>query len=179
MRHVTEDPCTRNNTGRGGSPVVGASRRLRNINSGTLPFFAQYSWLQMSFRLAASAGVARLHRIRALKPNPAFFEISYGGAGRRRICSLHLVDGCCYKTLGRRPYFRHASRLPEWRGPRPAALVLLGVRQVALSWRAGVNWLRGRRQTGGMMLKWLRAVARFFQKTIGWNRIGVLLSVAI
>src|SRR5215510_11302476 len=43
-------------------------------------------------------------------------------------------------------------------------------------WR---QWLRGRRQTGGMMLKWLRAVARFFQTTIGWNRIGVLLSVAI
>src|SRR5262249_4783843 len=43
-------------------------------------------------------------------------------------------------------------------------------------WR---QWLRGRRQTGGMMLKWVRAVARFFQKTIGWNRIGVLLSVAI
>jgi uncharacterized membrane protein YbhN (UPF0104 family) len=30
-----------------------------------------------------------------------------------------------------------------------------------------------------MMLKSLRAMARFFQKTIGWNRIGVLLSVAI
>jgi uncharacterized membrane protein YbhN (UPF0104 family) len=30
-----------------------------------------------------------------------------------------------------------------------------------------------------MMLKSLRAVARFFQKTIGWNRIGVLLSIAI
>jgi uncharacterized membrane protein YbhN (UPF0104 family) len=30
-----------------------------------------------------------------------------------------------------------------------------------------------------MMLNWLRAVARFFQTTIGWNRIGVLLSVAI
>ncbi len=29
------------------------------------------------------------------------------------------------------------------------------------------------------MLKSLRAVARFFQKTIGWNRIGVLLSIAI
>jgi uncharacterized membrane protein YbhN (UPF0104 family) len=29
------------------------------------------------------------------------------------------------------------------------------------------------------MLKSLRAVARFFQNTIGWNRIGVLLSVAI
>ena len=29
------------------------------------------------------------------------------------------------------------------------------------------------------MLNWLRAVARFFQNTIGWNRIGVLLSLAI
>src|SRR5262249_27565979 len=30
-----------------------------------------------------------------------------------------------------------------------------------------------------MMLKWLRALARFFQTTIGWDRVGVLLSVAI
>jgi len=30
-----------------------------------------------------------------------------------------------------------------------------------------------------MMVRSLRAVARFFQKTIGWNRIGVLLSIAI
>ena len=29
------------------------------------------------------------------------------------------------------------------------------------------------------MLKWLRAVARFFQDTIGWHRIGVLLSLTI
>ena len=29
------------------------------------------------------------------------------------------------------------------------------------------------------MLKSLRAVARFFQKTIGWNRIGIILSIAI
>ncbi len=29
------------------------------------------------------------------------------------------------------------------------------------------------------MLNWLRAVARFFQNTIGWNRVGVLLSLAI
>ena len=29
------------------------------------------------------------------------------------------------------------------------------------------------------MLKSLRAVARFFQKTVGWNRVGVLLSLAI
>jgi uncharacterized membrane protein YbhN (UPF0104 family) len=30
-----------------------------------------------------------------------------------------------------------------------------------------------------MMLKWLRAVARFLQKTIGWNRIGLILSITI
>src|SRR5262249_55350543 len=101
MRHVTEDPCTRNNTGRGGSPVVGAPRRLRNINSGTLPFFAQYSWLQMSFRLAASAGVARLHRIRALKPNPAFLRIVRRGRAASDLL-MTPPDGCCYKTLGRR-----------------------------------------------------------------------------
>ena len=29
------------------------------------------------------------------------------------------------------------------------------------------------------MLKAIRAVARFFQRTIGWNRIGVILSIAI
>ena len=29
------------------------------------------------------------------------------------------------------------------------------------------------------MLDWLRAAARFFQNTIGWNRIGVLLSLTI
>ena len=29
------------------------------------------------------------------------------------------------------------------------------------------------------MLNWLRAVARFLTNTIGWNRIGVLLSLAI
>ena len=29
------------------------------------------------------------------------------------------------------------------------------------------------------MLKAVRAVARFFQTNIGWNRIGVLLSLAI
>src|SRR5665647_2007238 len=34
-------------------------------------------------------------------------------------------------------------------------------------------------RAGGKMLNSLRAVARFFQNTIGWNRIGVLLSLAI
>ena len=29
------------------------------------------------------------------------------------------------------------------------------------------------------MVKWLRAVARFLQKTIGWNRIGLILSITI
>ncbi|HET9716194.1 MAG TPA: UPF0104 family protein [Pseudolabrys sp.] len=29
------------------------------------------------------------------------------------------------------------------------------------------------------MLKWLRAITRFFQKTVGWNRVGVVLSLTI
>src|SRR5262245_32286578 len=43
------------------------------------------------------------------------------------------------------------------------------------AWRTAVRL----RQTGGTMYKSVRAAALFFQKTIGWNRIGVLLSVAI
>src|SRR3954470_4659355 len=47
-REVTDEPCTKNSTGRGDSPALGAPRRLRNIHSGTSPFLAQYSLLQMS-----------------------------------------------------------------------------------------------------------------------------------
>src|SRR6476660_3808867 len=47
-REVTEEPCTKNSTGFDGSPGFGAPTRLRNIHSGTSPFFAQYSLLQIS-----------------------------------------------------------------------------------------------------------------------------------
>jgi hypothetical protein len=57
--------------------------------------------------------------------------------------------------------------------------VLLGVGQDALFGARGAGGDVARAKTGGMMVKSLRAVARFFQKTIGWNRIGLILSVAI
>ena len=46
-REVTDEPCTKNTTGRAGSPAFGAPSRLRNIHSGTSPFLAQYSPLQI------------------------------------------------------------------------------------------------------------------------------------
>src|SRR3954454_13588056 len=54
-REVTDEPWTKNSTGRGGSPALGAPSRLRNIHNGTSPFLAQYSLLQIS---PASDGAA-------------------------------------------------------------------------------------------------------------------------
>src|SRR5258708_37179089 len=47
VRDEFDDPCTRNRTGSGASPALGAPARLRNIFSETLPFLAQYSLLQI------------------------------------------------------------------------------------------------------------------------------------
>src|SRR3954451_12859612 len=47
-RELPEEPGTKNSPGRGGSPTAGAPSRLRNIHSGTSPFLAQYSLLQIS-----------------------------------------------------------------------------------------------------------------------------------
>src|ERR1700722_14987080 len=57
-RDVTDEPCTKNNTGLEASPALGAPTRLRNIHKGMSPFFAQYSLLQISPPSAAAA-VAR------------------------------------------------------------------------------------------------------------------------
>src|SRR5262249_7986529 len=62
-REVTEEPCTKNTTGRAGSPTFGAPSRLRYIHNETSPFLAQYSLLQISppsgvFAAAGSAGIA-------------------------------------------------------------------------------------------------------------------------
>src|ERR1700704_3989894 len=45
---VTEEPWTKNTTGRAGSPALGAPIRLRNIHKGISPFLVQYSLLQIS-----------------------------------------------------------------------------------------------------------------------------------
>src|ERR1700704_5900053 len=57
-RDVTDEPCTKNSTGRAGSPALGAPSRLRNIHNGTSPFLAQYSLLQISPPSEGCAGAA-------------------------------------------------------------------------------------------------------------------------
>src|ERR1700692_4436310 len=75
VRDVTDEPCTKNSTGREGSPALGAPTRLRNIHRGTSPFFAQYSLLQISppSEVAASAagGGRAAARPPAMRPRPA------------------------------------------------------------------------------------------------------------
>ena len=69
-REVTDEPWTKNTTGRAGSPAFGAPIRLRNIHNGMSPFLVQYSLLQISppsegTAVAAWAGTA------AAKPRPS------------------------------------------------------------------------------------------------------------
>src|SRR6185503_13636554 len=48
VRVEFDEPCTMNRIGSGFSPGYGAPTRLRQRLSFTLPFCAQYSWLQIS-----------------------------------------------------------------------------------------------------------------------------------
>src|SRR4029079_16736647 len=57
-RDVTEEPWTKNTTGRAGSPGFGAPIRLRNIHKGMSPFLVQYSSLQISPPSVATAVAA-------------------------------------------------------------------------------------------------------------------------
>src|SRR5580698_4357025 len=66
VRDVTDEPWTKNRTGRGGSPDFGAPSRLRNIHKGTSPFLAQYSPLQISPPCAVDVPLASL----AARTNP-------------------------------------------------------------------------------------------------------------
>src|SRR4030095_9435061 len=71
-REVTDEPWTKNTTGRAGSPALGAPIRLRNIHRGISPFLVQYSLLQISppsqaTAVAACAGIAAAATPR---PNP-------------------------------------------------------------------------------------------------------------
>src|ERR1700681_3302140 len=72
---VTDEPWTKNTTGRAGSPVLGAPTRLRYIHKGISPFLAQYSLLQISppsepAALAPGVGNA-LASPPATRPSPA------------------------------------------------------------------------------------------------------------
>src|ERR1700681_4356717 len=54
-REETDEPWTKNSTGRDGSPGFGAPTRLRYIHKGISPFLVQYSLLQISPPAVASA----------------------------------------------------------------------------------------------------------------------------
>src|SRR5258707_12829032 len=85
-REVTEEPWTKNTTGRAGSPAFGAPRRLRNIHKGMSPFLAQYSPLQIE-PLSGVSGVSALagnawSSAPAIRPRPAVLI-----TGARGSCS--------------------------------------------------------------------------------------------
>src|SRR5260370_36166111 len=71
---VTDERCTKNSTGRDGSPGFGAPTRVLYIHSGISPFFAQYALLQISpSPVAAFApGAGSVLAIPpAMRPSPA------------------------------------------------------------------------------------------------------------
>src|SRR2546421_8474765 len=70
-REVTDEPYTKNKTGRGASPFFGAPTRLRNIHNGTSPFLAQYSRLQISPPSIAAFAGSRSASAPAIRPRPA------------------------------------------------------------------------------------------------------------
>src|SRR5882757_354912 len=87
-REVTDEPCTKNSTGRASSPGFGAPNRLRNIHSGTSPFLAQYSLLQISPPsegaapgLCADAAPASPATTPAPRPRPAPLMTARRGSG--------------------------------------------------------------------------------------------------
>src|SRR4051794_11429726 len=88
---VTDEPWTKNTTGRAGSPALGAPIRLRNIHNGMSPFLVQYSLLQISppsvgTAVALSEGDA-LAIPPATRPSPAPL-IPVRRASNRSICFM-------------------------------------------------------------------------------------------
>src|SRR5229473_300415 len=95
---VTDEPWTKNTTGRAGSPAFGAPTRLRYIQSGTSPFFAQYSLLQISPPSAAVARVlcvgSELASPPATKPSPAPLMTVRRASGRSNFSMIFSQSDC-------------------------------------------------------------------------------------
>src|SRR6185295_2378199 len=89
-RDVTEEPWTKNTTGRAGSPALGAPIRLRNIHNGMSPFLVQYSLVQISppsegTAVAACAGIAAV----AATPRPRPLRTARRAIRFRSSSSFH------------------------------------------------------------------------------------------
>src|SRR6266403_2382376 len=91
-REDTDEPCTKNSTGREGSPGFGAPNRLQNIHKGMSPFFAQYSLLQISppsdvAALALCTGNDSASAP-ATRPRPAPLITVRRGSGRSKLAMV-------------------------------------------------------------------------------------------
>src|SRR5229473_4686966 len=89
---VTDEPWTKNTTGREGSPAFGAPTRLRYIHNGISPFLAQYSLLQISppseaAALALCVGSA-LASPPTTKPRPAPLMTVRRASGRSNFSMI-------------------------------------------------------------------------------------------
>src|ERR1700730_7870778 len=95
---VTDEPWTKNTTGRAGSPALGAPARLRYIQSGTSPFFAQYSLLQISPPSTAAALVpgagSELASPPATRPSPAPLMTVRRASGRSNFSMIFSQSDC-------------------------------------------------------------------------------------
>src|SRR5712664_2319365 len=95
---VTDEPWTKNSTGREGSPGFGTPSRLRYIYKGISPFFAQYSLLQISpvSEVAATAPCADAPAsVPATRPSPAPL-MTVRRASNRSRCVMTSSDWTFY-----------------------------------------------------------------------------------
>src|SRR5437868_3308950 len=91
-RDDIDEPCTKNTTGRAGSPAFGAPNRLRNIHKGTSPFLAQYSLLQISPPSPALCAGELSASAPAIRPRPA------------PLMSVRRANGCAGWVMGVIPF---------------------------------------------------------------------------
>src|SRR5260221_5779343 len=84
-REVTDEPWTKNTTGRAGSPAFGAPIRLRNIHKGMSPFLVQYSRLQISPPSVATADAACAGIVAVIPP---------ATPTPRPLLTVRLASGC-------------------------------------------------------------------------------------
>src|SRR6266436_1063868 len=86
---VTDEPWTKNSTGREGSPGFGAPSRLRYIHKGISAFLAQYSPLQISSPPAVAATALCVGSASAsppaTRPSPAPLMTARRASGRSRF----------------------------------------------------------------------------------------------
>src|SRR6516164_9025938 len=116
-----EEPCTRNRSGSGGSPALGAPTRLRQRLSATSPFLAQYSALQIAPSLACIAPAAEICAC-AVKadttpaPTPRLAPLRMARRARAWSAELSVMVSSEFSARSRR---RSHSRAGSWVGMRP------------------------------------------------------------